>query len=122
MSDLIFIHQLPTRATIGVHRFERALSQKLLISLEMETDIRQAAQSDTIEHTLNYDAISQFVDQTVRASDCKLLETLAESLVDKLFSTFSMQAIRLTIEKPGAISYTQQVGLTIYRHKKDYQS
>lgn len=122
MSDLIFIHQLPTRATIGIHRFERVLSQKLLISLEMETDIRQAAQTASIEQALDYDAISQFVDQTVRDSNFQLLETLAESLVTQLFSTFSMQAIRLKIEKPGAISYTRQVGLEIYRQRKDYQS
>lgn len=120
MSDLIFIHNIPTQAIIGIHDFERATPQKLIISLEMGTDIRPAAASDHVDDALNYDAISRFVDKTVQQSQFELLETLAEALVRELFSRFAMTSIRLKIQKPGAIAYTQMVGLEISRQRQDY--
>ncbi len=108
---------MATQAVIGVYDFEKVAPQKLIISVELGTDITQAAETDSVEHALNYDAISRFIDDTVRASRFDLLEALAKHLIDALFENFAMSSIRLTIEKPGAISYTQAVGLTIYRER-----
>lgn len=117
MQDLIFIDNLTTQAIIGIHDFEKAAPQKLIISVALGCDIRPAADTDDVKYALDYDAISRFIDNTVQASQFGLLETLAEHLIAELFSTFSMQSIKLTVQKPGAIAYTQQVGLTIYRER-----
>ncbi len=117
MQDIIFIENLPTQAVIGICDFERVAPQKLLISVELGTDIRQAAETDDVQYALDYDAISRFIDETVQATHFGLLETLAEHLVAALFDHFTMQSIKLSIQKPGAIAYTQHVGLTIYRQR-----
>ncbi|PIE44930.1 MAG: dihydroneopterin aldolase [Gammaproteobacteria bacterium] len=117
MSDNVFIENIPTQAVIGVHTFEKAAAQKLLVSVEMATDIRQAAETDDIQYALDYDAISRFIDEFVRASRYALLEALAENLAAALFANFAMQSITLRLQKPGAITYTQQVGLLIHRQR-----
>lgn len=117
MQDTIFIDNIRTQAIIGIHDFEQALPQKLLISVALGTDICRAAETDEVQYALDYDAISRFIDKTVQTSRFALLESLATHLVAALFEHFSMQSIKLTIQKPGAIAYTQQVGLTIYRER-----
>lgn len=117
MRDTIFIDDIPTQAVIGIHDFEKAAAQKLWISVEMGTDIRQAAATDDVAHALNYDEISRFIDDYVRKTQVELLETLAEQLAAELFKHFAMLSIKLRIQKPGAIAYTQKVGLVIYRER-----
>ncbi len=115
MLDIIFIENISTEAIIGIHKFEKVLPQKLIISVELGTDITKAAETDDVQYALNYDAISHFIDDFVKLSKYELIETLAENLVKSLFDNFSMQSIKLRIQKPGAITYTQNVGLSIYR-------
>ncbi len=117
MLDKIFIENIKTQAQIGTHSFEKAAPQPLVVSVELGTDIHRAAQEDDLQYALNYDAISRFIDTFVQASSCELIETLAESLCTALFQQFDMQTIQLRIQKPGAIVYTQQVGLSIYRQR-----
>ena len=117
MLDTIFIENIVTQAVIGIHAFEKAAPQKLIISVELGIDIRQAAEVDNLEHALDYDAISRFIDNYVQASHFELIETLTENLVLELFQHFSMQTIKLRLQKPGAISYTQKVGLVISRSR-----
>lgn len=117
MSDIIFIENINTQAVIGIHDFEKAAPQKLVISIEMGTDIQKAAETDDVRYALDYAAISRFIDEYVRTSHYGLIETLAENLVTALFSHFTMQSIKLRLQKPGAIAYTQMVGVTIFRER-----
>lgn len=117
MLDSIFIENMATQAIVGIHDFEKAAPQKLIISIEMGTDIRQAAATDEVQYALDYDAISRFIDDYVQSTTFELIETLAEHLVSTLFAHFAMQTIKLRLHKPGAIAYTQQVGLEIYRER-----
>lgn len=115
MFDTIFIENLKTQALIGIHAFERAAAQPLIISVELSTDIRQAAATDDVKYALDYDAISRFIDDFVQQSSYQLLEALAENLTAQLFAHFEIQQIQLKIQKPGAIAYTQNVGVSICR-------
>lgn len=117
MNDTIFIENIPTQAIIGIHDFEKAAPQRLIISVKLGTDIRQAAETDDVQYALDYDKISRFIDDYVSRSRFELLETLAEHLVGELFEAFAMTSIQLRVQKPGAIAYTQMVGLEIYREK-----
>lgn len=119
MQDTIFIDNIPTQAVIGIHDFEKAASQKLIISVELGTDIRQAAETDDVQYALDYDAVSRFIDDYVQASNYELLEALAENLCTALFAEFNMQSIGLSIQKPGAITYTRCVGVKIYRQRQE---
>ena len=57
--DTITLRDLEVHYHFGVPDEERVHPQRLLISVEMETDIRQAAATDDLAHTINYYAVSQ---------------------------------------------------------------
>ena len=57
--DTVFIRDLSMDAVIGVFGWERQVRQKITINLEMATNIRKAAETDNLEYTLDYKAISQ---------------------------------------------------------------
>ena len=66
--DQVFIKGLAVDAVIGVYDWERTIRQRLVFDLDMGWDIRPAAAGDTLEHTLNYAAISERVQGFVEQS------------------------------------------------------
>jgi dihydroneopterin aldolase len=55
----------------------------------------------------------------VGASEFKLLETLAHTLALLLIREFDLAWVRLSINKPGAIRHSRDVGVTIERFRAD---
>jgi dihydroneopterin aldolase len=113
--DIIYINELRVQAIIGVFAWERQLKQTLVIDLELGTDIRAAAASDALTHTLDYRAIARRSVQFIEASRFQLVEALAERLAELLRSEFSIPWLRLTVHKPGAVRGARDVGVTIER-------
>ncbi len=51
--DIVFINDLRIETIIGIYDWERKVKQTISLDLEMGTDIRQSAETDAIEDTLN---------------------------------------------------------------------
>ena len=117
--DQVFIKGLAVDAVIGVYDWERTICQRLVFDLDMGWDIRPAAAGDTLEHTLNYAAISERVQGFVEQSSFLLVETLAEQLAALLMNEFSIPWLRLQVTKPGAVpAASGGVGVLIERGVK----
>jgi dihydroneopterin aldolase len=84
----------------------------------MGTDIRKAAATDDIAHTLDYKTLSKRIIAFVEASEFLLVETLAEKISNIILDEFSVPWLRLTLNKKGAISGASDVGIQIERGVK----
>lgn len=115
MKDLVFIEGLKTQAVIGVYDWEKKILQDLVFDLEMEHDNRVPAATDDLSKTLDYEAISNHIVAFCAERQFELIETLAEHLVSELMGVFKLNAVTLTLRKPGAISAAQSVGVKIHR-------
>ncbi len=115
ISDIVFINGLAIDATIGVYDWERTIKQRLVLDLDMYFDIKPAASSDDLSHTLDYSAVSQRIISFVEASSYQLLEALAEQVASIVMAEFSVSGLRLRINKPGAVPEASGVGLLIVR-------
>lgn len=115
--DTIFIRQLEFLAGIGVFEWEKQLQQKLVLDLELSTDICPAAEQDNLELTLDYVAISQAAIQLAQSQHHELIETLAEKIAQLLLSQFNTSRVTLTLCKPAAIPAAQTTGVRITRCK-----
>jgi len=113
--DIIFLKGLTIETVIGIYDWEREIRQTLVIDLEMATDIRKAAETDDIGHTLDYQAVSRRVMSFVEESSFQLVETLAEKITEILIQEFGVPWVRLTLNKRGAISGASDVGILIER-------
>lgn len=119
--DRIFLRDLRTEAIIGIFDWERRVKQTISLDLEMPADIRRAARTDRIEDTLNYKAVAKRVLAFVEASEFQLVETLAERIAQICLSEFGLAWIKVTLNKPGAIRGSRDVGVMIERTRADLQ-
>ena len=77
MNDLILIDELEVFVLLGVPDEERAKPQRILVSLEMQVDVAEAAATDDLAHTVDYYAIVCELREFVKSRSWKLIETLA---------------------------------------------
>ncbi|BBL76672.1 dihydroneopterin aldolase [Methylomagnum ishizawai] len=115
--DIIFLRGLRIETVIGLYDWERKTKQAVILDLEMATDIRPAAASDDIAHTVDYKAVSRRLISFVETSGFLLVETLAERIAGIVIEEFGVPWLRLTLNKQGAIQGCD-VGLVIERGRK----
>ena len=114
-SDTVFIRGLHVDAIIGIYDWERTTRQKLLLDLEMATDVSRAASTEDITDAVDYEKISNRILAFVSDSEFQLIETLAERVAALVLQEFGVTWLRLTVHKPGAIEFADDVGVTISR-------
>ena len=117
--DTVYIRELKVKSLIGILPHERAAKQTLIISVELGTDFRAAADSDDVRHALDYAKISDFIIDFAAHAEFGLLETLAAALSDALFAEFAPLDILIDIQKPGAVAHSQNIGIRQYRSRGD---
>jgi dihydroneopterin aldolase len=118
--DKIFLRQLEVNAIIGIWDWEREVKQRVSIDLEMATDIRKAAASDSIADTLNYKDVAKRLIAFVGDSQFQLVETLSERIAEIVVTEFDVPWVKVTVNKPGAIRGSKAVGISIERSREDY--
>lgn len=97
--DTITLRDLEVHYHIGVPDEERVHPQRLLISVEMETDIRTAAAGDDLTHTINYYAVSRRLLALGRGRSWRLLETLASEIASLVLTEFGARRVHVEVRK-----------------------
>lgn len=115
--DTIYLHALTVDTVVGIWEWERRIRQRVVIDLEMGTDIRRAAATDSIDDTLNYKAVAKRVQQFVEDSRFQLVETMAEKVAGIVLEEFDVPWVQVKINKPGAIRGARDVGVVIRRER-----
>ena len=120
--DRIIIRDLLVRGIVGINPDERVNRQDILVNVTMWADTRLAASSDAIDDAVNYKTISKAIIAHIEQSQPYLVERLAADLVQICFETDNrIQAVELTVEKPGALRFASSVGVTIYRQRGELE-
>ena len=117
--DTIFLRGLEVECIIGFIDWERRVKQTVVIDLELPVDCRAASIRDEVEDTLDYKKVAKRVIAFIEASEFKLVETLANRLAMTLLEEFGIEWVRLSINKPGAIRGSRDVGVSIERARTD---
>ena len=97
--DKILIAGIDCVAAIGVTPEERTMKQRLSIDVEIASDIRAPAQSDSLKDALDYSKVAKRVLEICRSRDFHLIETLAELLADRILQEFPANQVRILVRK-----------------------
>ena len=89
-----------------------------MIDLEIPVDCARAAASDSVKDTVDYKSIAKRTIAFVSEAQFHLVETLAHKLAMTLLAEFDIAWIRLSLNKPGAIRGSRDVGVTIERRPR----
>jgi dihydroneopterin aldolase len=121
-SDRIFLRGLEIDCIIGFIEWERRIKQTVVIDLELPVDCRRAALTDEVGSTVDYKKVSKRVIAFVEASEFKLVETLAHQTALLILEEFNVDWVRLSVNKPGAIRGSRDVGISLERTRADLAS
>jgi len=116
--DKVIIEGLEAWTTIGIYDWEKQIKQKLILDLELGTDIKKAADNDDIQYTLDYKAISHRIHEVIEVNRFELVETVAERVANLIMDEFDVPWLKLKVLKPGAVSIARNVGVIIERSRQ----
>ena len=119
--DRIFLHGLTIDCIIGFIEWERRIKQTVVLDVEMPVDCARAATSDDVADTLDYKKVAKRLIAFVEGSDFKLVETLAHRAAMLILEEFGVDRVRLSVNKPGAIRHSKDVGVAVMRTRADIQ-
>ena len=101
--DRIILSDLAFYGYHGVMLEENRLGQRFRIDLECGVDLRAAGQTDAVDDTIGYQHIFALVKAATEDTRYKLIEALAQHIVDRLFDVFApIEWVRIRIRKPEA--------------------
>ncbi len=115
--DTVFLRGLAIETTIGFFDWERHVKQTVVLDLEIPVDCARAASSDSVKDTVDYKSIAKRCIGFVSEAQFHLVETLAQNLAMTLLAEFDIAWIRISLNKPGAIRGSRDVGVTIERRR-----
>ena len=118
--DRILIKDLLLRGILGINPDERKNRQDILVNMTLYADTRAAGRSDEIDHAVNYKTITKAMIAHIEAGDPMLVERLVAELARIAFETDErVQALEVTVEKPGALRFARSVGISIFRTRQE---
>ena len=119
-SDRIFIRDLLVRGIVGVNDWERRERQDILVNLELSCDLREAARTDTLDKSVNYRTVSKEVIAHLESAQRMTVEALAEDVARIALGHEGVSGVRVRIEKPGALRFSESVGVEVERERGDF--
>ncbi|MBA2555363.1 MAG: dihydroneopterin aldolase [Geodermatophilaceae bacterium] len=117
MTDVISLTGLRVRGYHGVYADERRDGQDFVVDVRLELDLATAARSDDVADTVHYGVLAEQLASVVAGDSVDLIETLAERLAAICLSDGRVDAVDVTVHKPGApipLAFTD-VAVTIRR-------
>jgi 7,8-dihydroneopterin aldolase/epimerase/oxygenase len=99
MNGRVALEGLEFHAFHGVYPHERESGNWFEVDIAVETDFSEAAQSDELAGTVNYETLFRMVKEEMEKPS-RLLETVAEKIVDDVLKALpSVKSVELKISK-----------------------
>lgn len=116
--QMIVINDLDVMMHIGVTAEERAMAQKVVFNFKAEINPAIHWRNDDMAGVVSYvDIIDTIENIATQYKDIKLLETLAEMILEECFGNPQIKNITLEINKPDIIKNVRSVGVEFYRER-----
>jgi FolB domain-containing protein len=117
--DKIIIKNLLVRGIIGINDSERKRPQDILINVTLFSDTRRAAETDDINHCVNYSTMSKKIMSHAETAERFTVEALANDLAKLCLDDTDVQKVIVRVEKPRAVRFVESVGVEIERSRDE---
>lgn len=113
--DWIHLRRLALRCVLGVYPEERRSARPVQLDIALAYDTRRAGESDELTDALNYELIEAAAIAVAKKGNYRLIEALAAGVAEACLAHEGVQAVRVTVDKPGALTHTRSVAVDIVR-------
>ncbi len=110
----IEINGLKVQSKVGVTEAERACPQDVSFDIKMVPEQSMFGLGDCIENTIDYFNVSESVKKLCMAGEWKLIETLAEEVLDNLFASYPLREVHVSVRK-YVLNDTDDVSVSLSR-------
>ncbi len=115
VADRVEISGLRANCVIGVDESERLAPQPVEIDIALEVDLAAVGASDDIADAVDYRSLAEAVVAAVESSSYLLIEALATRVAEECLADNKVEAVVVTIRKPGALPMADYAAVTIRR-------
>lgn len=99
MDRLIQIKGLAVMVNIGSSQEERAQPQRLLLDVSFVALAQPEELNDDLSTTVDYHAVSSYLERECQEHPWHLIETLADKLSERLLTVFPLRWVEFTVRK-----------------------
>ena len=115
----IFLREVLLDANIGIHDFERAGSQRLVINVDVFVPLAVSTpRHDRISEVLDYDFVRSTIRRRIEQGHVNLQETLIDDIAQALLAHPGVLAVRVASEKPDVYEDVEAVGIEVFHFKE----
>lgn len=102
--DSIHISGLELDCIVGLRPPERRKPQRVRLAVELALDLRRAATTERIAHTVDYSVVADEITNLLKFREYRLVETATEEIAAMLLGLHpSVERATVTLEKPEAL-------------------
>lgn len=113
--DKIFINNLVARGIIGINDWEREKPQEIRINIILFADLIVAGELDDISKSINYKTVAKKTISLAESAQRYTVEALASDIAKLCLKEPGVLKVRVRVEKPGAVRFSESVGVEIER-------
>jgi 7,8-dihydroneopterin aldolase/epimerase/oxygenase len=111
----IFLRNVELAANIGIHDFEKAAAQRILVNVDLYVLLDATTPShDKIGEVLDYDFVHATIRERVARGHINLQETLCDDVARTLLAHPLSRAVRVSTEKPDVYPDCDAVGIEVF--------
>ena len=110
---LVCIKNLRLSAILGVYDEERHAEREIIVNVRVEYDPSVAIRTDALEDALDYKQIRNRIVGVVNGTRFRLIETLANGIVEELIKDPRILKLRLEVDKPKALRLAESVSVVV---------
>jgi dihydroneopterin aldolase len=116
-SDRIEVRAIRVLGTHGVLPHERVQPQPFEVDLDIELDLRGAAEHDQLERTVDYSGVVDDVVAIVGGPSRQLIETVAEEIARSVLAHRGVRSVTVGLRKlrPPVAAHVGMAGVRIVR-------
>ncbi|WP_099158874.1 dihydroneopterin aldolase [Virgibacillus ndiopensis] len=118
--DKILMNGMEFYGYHGLFPEENKLGQRFYVDVELLTDLKTAGKSDNMIDSIDYGHVYELVKEIVEGEPKNLVEAVAESIADRLLSSFGLLSactVKITKPDPPIPGHYQSVAVEIFRGK-----
>ena len=114
----LFLRRHEVQAHIGAHDFEKGVTQRLCIDVELWVPFTQSTPAlDSLHEVVDYDFVRAEVALRLQQGHVELQETLCDDLAQRLLAHPGVRAVRLSTCKPDVYPDCEAVGVEVFHVK-----
>jgi thioredoxin reductase (NADPH) len=123
--DKVFVERLRLPARVGVYSHEKGREQPIELDIEVDFDggLEQAARSERLRDTINYEKLAKAARRVVDERHFPLVETLAAEIAKSVLQLRSVHRARVRLRKLGCLEDAAAAGTeVVLEHSADQKS